>query len=609
MKYIVKYELLVLLLVQSILIAIGFNKIIFQPDQYVFCDKYDGAKNYFTFYSYQLDKEEPNLFKFNDMNYPYGEYIFYTDNTPLFAIGLKLFSKYVIDVSNHAIYIYNLLFIIQLLISTLLLYKILNLLLQNKLLILILSIGLIWINPQLTKLNIGHMNLSLSCLILGMIYLFLLISKSDKTKWKQNLILFLLLLSSSFIHVYYLIILCILSTSFFVIKYLITRSKINLYKLIFSGLTIPIVSVLSFFILINHIDLYYTFRLEKAQGYDWDHWKLTFESLYTPYWYNTISFPIKSNASFGYESYSYLGSFGLYGFILFIVLFLYRKNKKEILKRYFIEKAHGSFVLFLLLAGMVSLSIALGEYVRLFNGKVSFHNVLNPFFYLTMVSDVFTQFRCLGRFNWPFFWGFNIFLGYIMDQYFSGRAEKKYFLYLFLVLLLVNTIDVIKRSNLQFYDNPFSNEKLAEIKEELYEIDNKNYQAILPIPFYHVGSENYEYTIDPEDKWCVKTMQLSLALDLPLMASKMSRTAEYQNKKLINLFLTEEKNSFITGILSKKSPLLVVYNEKVLQDSSWYPKRETTIRVIEKSNDFIINAGMKSLSVYDDLAFYQWDLK
>ena len=131
-----------LLLVQSGLILIAFNKFFAHPLNYMFKNHGDGLKNYFTFYSY-LSPNNPSLVKMDQMNFPFGEYIFYTDNTPLLAIPLKFFSTYVFDISPYSITLFNGLCIFSLLLSTYYLYKILFRLLKERWMIFIFSIMLV----------------------------------------------------------------------------------------------------------------------------------------------------------------------------------------------------------------------------------------------------------------------------------------------------------------------------------------------------------------------------------------------------------------------------------------------------------------------------------
>ena len=62
-------------------------------------DSFDGMRNYFAYHDYITQGKSDNFFLFEKMNYPFGDYIFYTDNTPLIAVPLKWFSENIYDLS------------------------------------------------------------------------------------------------------------------------------------------------------------------------------------------------------------------------------------------------------------------------------------------------------------------------------------------------------------------------------------------------------------------------------------------------------------------------------------------------------------------------------
>ena len=111
--------------------------------------------------------------------------------------------------------------------------------------------------------------------------------------------------------------------------------------------------------------------------------------------------------------------------------------------------------------------------------------------------------------------------------------------------------------------NPLHEASWTKINQLLKDVDLSNYQAILPIPFYHVGVGNVDYTIHPQENWCRATYQLALASQLPLMSSKMSRTATTQADALFSLFSDAPVSKLLLEQLSEQ-PILVFHskNEK-----------------------------------------------
>lgn len=108
----------------------AFGQLFTEPGQHLFMTSFEGMKNYFTFQSYLQQPFEKGLSWFGNMNYPFGDYIFYTDNTPLLAVGVKLFSHYVYDLTPYGLDVYHALLISGVLVSTALLVALLHRLLR-----------------------------------------------------------------------------------------------------------------------------------------------------------------------------------------------------------------------------------------------------------------------------------------------------------------------------------------------------------------------------------------------------------------------------------------------------------------------------------------------
>src|ERR1700741_5530833 len=82
-------SLLAIVCIQLVLLNITFKETLQQKGNQIFCDAYDGFKNYYTLHTYVNDTAHTDLRYYGFMNYPYGDCVFYTDNTPLFAMAYK----------------------------------------------------------------------------------------------------------------------------------------------------------------------------------------------------------------------------------------------------------------------------------------------------------------------------------------------------------------------------------------------------------------------------------------------------------------------------------------------------------------------------------------
>ncbi|MBW8051648.1 MAG: hypothetical protein FVQ77_15190 [Cytophagales bacterium] len=363
---------------------------------------------------------------------------------------------------------------------------------------------------------------------------------------------------------------------------------------------------------IKIIDKYGNLRGGGAQGYNWIDWKLNFSALFTSYPHNNIKFPFEYINPIHYESDAFLGNFALFSALILVIVYVFKKRWFISLKKIFTSDK-GFFLLLILASALVSLLISLGETIIIFNDSYKITNYLNPFYYIHKITDLVTHFRCLARFNWIFFWGFNFFIAFIIDHY--VKYYKSFFVNSIVLGLIFCAIIATKETIMMFKINEYKNyltdksytEKLIFLVKS---VDFSKYQAILPIPFYHVGSENYDYTIDPDEPFCTQTMQLSLMSNLPLMSSKMSRTADYQVKELFKLFTEDDIPDDLFKLLTDK-PLLVLYNKQVHNEmmenytSNQYPRcRE----VIFKNADIIKKYNMELLSKYQDIYLYHFEV-
>jgi len=412
-----------LLLVQAILVLIVFSPLLLQPNKFLLSERnIDWLKNYFTFQAYLQQPFTLSLLKFEYFNYPFGEYILYTDNSPIFAIAVKLFSHYIYDVSANGLFVYHLFLVSGILISTFLLFRILACLIQDRACIFFFSLVLPWLHPQLFRLG-GHFSLSFSfVLLLGILFL---LRSHQRFYAGKNIIRELYwfvpaLVAVSFIHLYYLPLLLVLIGYFGVAWVLKAFFRGENYRLLAAwSATAVIVPAGLVYGLIRLLDGYYALRLDGATGYSFDRNKLHLLALFTAYKHNHLNFNHYLTPTYNgdWETYGYLGTFALYagcGLIIFwLVRYFFRSG--PLAQQLNQTNGKGSFLFLLGLASFGSLFIALGDYFTLFNSDINVPNYFNSFRYLKKITEKVTHFRALGRFGWVFFWFINFWVVYCFD--------------------------------------------------------------------------------------------------------------------------------------------------------------------------------------------------
>jgi hypothetical protein len=561
----IKYPYLIILLVQLVLVIIAFKNFRIHPEQIIFCNSGDGLKNYFTLLSY-VKWPGHNLFQYNAFNYPFGEFIFTTDNTPLFAIPFKWFCQHITDLSDYTLPIYNTFIILNIVACGLLCFAVLRKILKHDLIALMMSIVLSWTNIQVIRIWRGHFNLSLSSFAVLAILLTIVWMEQSGSRKKQLLTAFGIIVVNYlgfFAHGYYIAILGVFQAavlSFFgIYRVKSSHGKISLI----ASILIPIVSLIFIFITIRLADGFYHLRTGTVDGYDWMETKIRFFGLFTHYDFHSFFFPFKNmRGSYETENMGYLGNVGLYALLFLTIASVASKPFREklfLLQRRFFTTTPTAPLFF---GCLLMLIISFGEhyYTEDLNGGFLIYNFLNPLYLIHQFSDAVTQFRALGRFAWPFFWGFNIWMLYCIVGIFPGLSKQWR-------LAVIATIVFLGGSEVKDYvdtmqgrasqKNLLDQEAYQDIKH--LKIDFSRYQAMLALPYYNVGISNMNYTLDDYEPTSVFSYQMALYTKLPLMNVKLSRTVLQQAQMLDTLLAYDYMSKEIAKRMNDK-PVLVFIN-------------------------------------------------
>ncbi len=158
------------------------------------------------------------------------------------------------------------------------------------------------------------------------------------------------------------------------------------------------------------------------------------------------------------------------------------------------------------------------------------------------------------------------------------------------------------------YKNIFSAENLQSAGPK--NISYQRYQAILPIPFYSVGAEDYNYKMDDDEAWSNFTYRLAWKSNLPLMASKMSRTPLEHNLMLMNMVAYDRMDVRLKDKLTNK-PILVAVCQKLLTDNSGknIPLTGEGARIYAAALHFAERNHLPAIDSADGVTYYEWQPK
>jgi len=527
----IKYPYLILLICHGILAMVAFKDFRLNPGEILFNNEGDGLKNYFTLLSY-IKSDNNNLLLYNAFNYPFGEYIYTTDNTPLFALPFKWICRNIYDLSDYTLPIYNTFIILNLIVCGLLVFSLFRKLLHNDILSLIASIVLAWTNMQVVRIWRGHFNLSLSSFVLLAILLLYYWHRGGEHKKRlaaTGVCMILLNVVSFFAHGYYIAIIGFFQAAMLFFLALCDRKLVHRKLSFLIAVIVPILSFAIVMLIMRATDGFFSLRKPGAGGYDWMEHKVRFWGLFTHYDFHSIHFPLRNmRGSIDPENMGYLGNIGLYTLLGMVVASIVSRSVKVEIKNTLRNFFAQPLLTAIFLGSLMMLVISFGEHYYTENLESGFliYNILNPLYFVHQFTDMVEQFRDLGRFCWPFFWGFNLLMFYCLLSVllrYGGRVRTGI---LAAVLFLggcevKDYVDAFQAKIAK--DNPLSMnagnfEDLKRLK-----IDFKKYQAILSLPYFHVGSES-EYVVDDASAASTFTYKTQLYSHLPLINTKLSRT-------------------------------------------------------------------------------------
>jgi len=523
-----------------------YGKFIMSPNSYLINEEGDAMKNYYTYQ--HLIKNNTGVIEFEGMNYPYYESFMYTDCHPLQATVLKFVNSVFPVLSDYTIGILNLVMVFSLLITAIILFFIFIELNVNKWFAILSAIGITILSPQIFRLS-GHWALSYSFAIPVLIYLVLRFEKQKSFKYLiyiggSILVLF-------FTHGYLGMIAALVVLAFVgvdVVFSLVTKQlKANFISHVKLGLASGL-PVLLFFVFMKVID-FHSGRTTNPWGIYEHH--AEFENAFLPflqlndYLSNLSTFkPVQP-----WEGMSYIGIVAIIGLLLFI--FRYRTNKM-------VSKFENNVLIKLLLGSIIILCVAILVPFELWGELIEKVSLIK-------------QFRAIGRFAWVFYFVANIVAVYGINLLLIKAKEKgKTRLVTVLIVLLPvmmcveglryhSYLETVRKDGVNVFD-------LAQTDDvfqvDISTINKEKYQAIIMLPYFYVGSDNYGK--QSNDDLSKLSFMFSYHLNLSMFNSYLTRTSIEESKNIIQLMSSSFYSKVIETDIKSDKPFLIVCHHEVL---------------------------------------------
>ena len=452
----------------------------------------DGAKNYYTV-AYHIEHDSSYTW-FNGMNYPYGEHAVYTDNQPLVSNALKL-------LSGSADQLPWLVFI-SILIAGLCIQYVAIKAGAPWWVAVIGSLSVVFISPQLLRLG-GHYSLAYVAVI-PIVILFLWKSLTTN-RARYSIALSVFLIAAGFIHPYFLIML----SMFWLFTLLVQQAndgRLGKSKHWMRTILLPVLPIVLFQLLVWLGD---DVSDRPSSPYGFLFYRATWSSIFLPLdfdYFNSFRSTFKQSAEGGY----FIGIFGLIGFVMAIVI-LGQKRLKGLSR---------AETLFVASIPLLLLSLAFPFTIWRLDQLLEYLGPLQ-------------QFRGVGRFSFVFFYAVNLLAIVNIGTWLKGRS-KPYALIFSFALFAVLAMDVYSIRE-QVISKTISGTSVfhsEEIAAFTAKVNTDQYDAIIPLPYFHVGSEGFRTRAEAGIQ--EYSFALSLKTGLPLTGVQMSRTSLKQTLSQFN---------------------------------------------------------------------------
>lgn len=542
-----KQPFLILIFIGLLFTVFFYGDVLFHPNNYLFNNLGDAAKNYYT-YCYHI-KHDTSFLNFSGMNYPYGEHFLYTDCHPVLANLFKVLAFKFPFFQEYSIGILNFLLISSIFFTFIISFLLLKEFKINNWISLLFSISITLLAPQIFRLS-GHLALSYSIAI-PLSWLLTIKYFTNNHKIKYIVLLFLNNIFWLFIHSYLGIIILFFLSAMVVIQYVNDKQRINYFKnyaLAFGAIVLPIIIFYAFVSLTDtHIG-----RTDNPSGFfqynaELDDVFLPNHAPLKPLFDVLTGNIIKQE----WEAWAYVGFFTSILFLVIIILFIIRLVKPK--------KSKSLSLLFdqpLLNAALISSGLVL-LFAMAFPFK-QFDNLIDLF-------PIIKPFRATGRFTWPFYFVALVFSASVIQKIYQHFIFYKKPVLAVSICLIVGGFDIIEglpyhieiSQSIKQSKNSFNLNALSDsYKQAISKINAHQFQSIITLPFYYQGSECFSRP--RYDETVRASFIISYQTGLPIMCANLTRTSVFEAKKIVQIVSPDFYEKQIQYDLKSKKPILVI---------------------------------------------------
>jgi hypothetical protein len=493
----------------------------------------DGYKNYAVL-EYHV-AHDTSYQEYRGMNYPFGEHIVTADGQPLLANVLLWARKKGWITSNRVPGVIHAALVVTILVAVMALFLLLFAFGVPFWIAGIAALGIVFLAPQMARMS-AHYGLGQ---VAALPLLFLLLYRfQQKRSTGRSLLIALALMAFALLHFYFFVLLGAVIGLWHSFDFLLSRVRPKnigwrLWHL-FLQVGLP---ALFFYSWLFAPD---TVSDRSDQPWGFFHYRANLSGLLTSpaqplfRWIDAQVFAIPD---IDYEAANYIGLSGMLGIVI-LAIGIWRGRQKSA------DRPLPGQERFMLAMGGASVTLLLFAFGLPFTlpGLESLYEYLGPF----------KQFRSIGRFAWPFYFMVQIWAVYAISRYRQNLIWPA-------LLVLVAEAWFFQRSldlRLDVVEGPEGEHRV----EDLAGIRATDYQAILTIPYYNVGSDNFWWS--PEGFILQQSLWIGTKLGLPVTSTLSSRSSLGQAWEQLQLVTPPYRDPQVLGRYPDSKPLLVVWDQQ-----------------------------------------------
>jgi hypothetical protein len=489
----------------------------------------------------------------NSMNYPYGEHNFFTNNQPLISNTLKFISTDYPGISNYTLGIINFLMLFSLAITPLILFLIFKRLKVGLVPSIIASLAIAYMTPQMDRFG-GHFNLSYVCAIPLMI--LLLLEFFRKPSVLLSIAIFITMLAGALTHFYlygfFAVLLLFIYGYYFFTENTVFKNKTVLAVHFFFQLILPFLILQAF---------YFSDHVTDRPSYPWGflYYRAYPQSVLLPMNrpYGQFLHHFIKTSYIDWEGYAYIGLVAFAGTMFFLARFMNNLIRKKYPQIWEVVSDRNLNIMFW--ASFAALLYSFG---------LPF--ILGLQWLIDLIGPI-RQMRGIARFSWIYFYVMNIVTVFWLWKWWQKEHRITLKVLVFAAALLMLCIDgwYNVRNRGKWLENvipAFTDRKLEKPENQwIRRHDLNRYQAFIPLPYFHIGSENI--WIDGGCDIVNESFIIVKNSGLPCLGVMLSRTSLSQTIENVSLMLGPDCKSLnMRRFKSQKPFLLVVADCNTLTD-------------------------------------------